>query len=98
MSTPFEMQPEFMEALTDAHEAASAGITGALTVVTPAQMSLFSMSLGAIAVGNMIPVMYETTGNNVASAAMTAAKYGAMSAATHSVDAIHTAVDGAVEA
>lgn len=94
---PFEMQPEFMEGLKAAQEAASTAITSAFSVVTPAQMSSFSMALGPIAVANMIPAMYETTANNVTSGMLTAAKHGMLGAATHIVDATHAAVDAATD-
>ena len=93
----FEMQPEFMESLTDAQEAAGAAITTAFSAVTPAQMSSFSMALGPIAAANMIPAMFESTANNVASGMLTAAKHGMLGAATHIVGATHTAVDAATD-
>lgn len=98
MPTPFEMQPEFMAVLTDAQQAASAAITTAFGAVTPAQMSSFSMALGPIAVANMIPAMFESTANNVASGMMTAAKHGLLGAATHISHAAQSNVDGTVEA
>lgn len=91
----FEMQPEFMEALTDAQEAAGTAITTAFGAVTPAQLSSFATALGPIAAANMIPAMFESTANNVASGMMTAAKHGMLGTATHIVGATHTAVDAA---
>lgn len=81
--TSFGMEPEFMEGLNDAQQAACAGINAAFSAVTPTVLADFSMALGPIACANMIPAMYESTANNVMSGTMTAANHGLLGAATH---------------
>ncbi|OBJ52949.1 hypothetical protein [Mycobacterium sp. 1423905.2] len=93
----FEMQPEFMQGLTAAQEAASTAITSAFSMVTPAQLSSFSMALGPIAVANMIPAMYESTANNVASGMLTAANHALLGGATHISQAAYIAADSATD-
>ncbi|BDB43694.1 MULTISPECIES: hypothetical protein [Mycobacterium] len=89
----FSMQPEFMEGLIDAQDGASATISSAFGAVTPAVLASFSVALGPIAVANMIPAMYESTGNNVMSGMMTAANHAALGAATHISQGAYVATD-----
>jgi hypothetical protein len=89
----FAMEPEFMQGLTAAQQAASTAITSAFSAVTPAQLSSFSMALGPIAVANMIPAMYESTANNVMSGMMTATNHALLGTATHISQAAVVAAD-----
>ncbi|QLL05993.1 hypothetical protein [Mycobacterium vicinigordonae] len=91
----FEMQPDFMQGLTTAQETAGTMITTAMSTITSAQMSSFSMALGPIAAANMIPAMYESAANNLASGMSTAAKHGLLGVATHISNATHAAADAA---
>lgn len=93
----FELQQGFVEKLIDAQEAASTAITTAFSAVTPVQTSSFAMALGPIAAANMIPAMFESTANNVASGMSTAAKHGMLGAATHIVGASHAELDTATD-
>ncbi|ORA11878.1 hypothetical protein [Mycobacterium asiaticum] len=89
----FAMQPDFMQGLVAAQEAACTAITSAFSTVTPAQLSSFSMALGPIAAANMIPAMYESTANNVMSGMLTATNHALLGVATHVSDAAHAAAD-----
>ena len=91
------VQPEVMEQINDAQEAASTGITTAISAVTPTVLSSFSMALGPIAAANMIPAMYESTANNVMTGMMTAANHAALGVATHMSQAAYTAADTATD-
>jgi hypothetical protein len=91
----FEMQPEFMQGVTAAQEAASSGITSAFSAATPAQLSSFATALGPLAVGNMIPAMFESTGNNVMQGMLTALNHSLLGTATHISQAAYTAADSA---
>lgn len=91
----FELQHDFMQGLTTSQETADTVISTALSTVTSTQLSSFSMALGPIAAANMIPAMFESAANNVASGMTTAAKHGLLGVATHITDAQHAAVDAA---
>lgn len=93
MSESFGMIPGFMSAITAAQQGASAGITGAFALVTPAELASISTALGPIAVANMIPAFYEATGNNVTSGMLTAVNHGMLGASTHMAQASYLHVD-----
>lgn len=93
MTQSFGMVPEVMAAMTAAQQAASAGITSAFSVVTPAQLSGFATALGPIAVTNMIPAFFEATGNNVTAGMGTAMNHAMLGVSTAAAQASYTMVD-----
>ena len=92
----FGLSPGFMQGLTAAQQGAASMISGAYSLVTPAELSTFATALGPLAAGNMIPQMFETTATNVTSGLLTAGHHIGLGAATTAVQAAHTAVDEAV--
>lgn len=78
----FAMEPEFVRGISQAQKTASTAINTAFSAVTPAQLSSFAGALGALAVPNMIPAMFESTANNVMSGLMTAANHEFLGVAT----------------
>lgn len=95
MAEDFAMVPGVMSAMTGAQQAASAAITSAFSLITPAQLASFSTALGPIGVANMIPAFYEATGNNVTSGMLTAVNHGMLGVSTEAAQASYTKVDDA---
>ena len=93
----FEMQPEFMQGLTEAQEEAHALITTTYSSLTSAQLADWSMVYGPLAAGNMIPALYETCASNLTSALQTAVKHLELGITTNVVQGVHQAVDSATE-
>ena len=76
------MEPEFVQGLSHAQKTAGTVINTAISAITPAQLTSFAGALGALAVPNMIPAMFESTANNVMSGMMTAANHELLGVAT----------------
>jgi hypothetical protein len=91
------MQPEFMQGVIEAHQDAHAVITGSYSALTTAQLATWSFTYGPLAVGNMIPALYETTSTNLMSALETAVKHLDLSVATNVVQGTHEAIDTVTE-
>lgn len=87
--------PGFMQALTAAQQGAASLISGAYSLVTPAELSSFATALGPLAAGNMIPSMFETTATNVASGMVTAGHHVGLGAATTAAQTSFTTADEA---
>lgn len=96
MAEDFAMVPGAMSAMTAAQQAASAGITSAFSLITPAQLASFSTALGPIGAANMIPAFCEATGNNVTSGMLTAVNHGMLGVSTEAAQAGYTKIDQAV--
>jgi hypothetical protein len=94
---PFAMQPEFMEGLTAAQTGAHALITGSYSGLTSAQLAAWSFAYGPLAVGNMIPALYESSANNFTGAIQTAVNHLGLGIATNLVQGAHEAADTITE-
>jgi hypothetical protein len=92
-----EMDPKFLETLTNAQQGAATVITNGFTAVTPAELMMMAGALGALAAPNMIPAMFESTANNVASGMMTATNHAELGVATNLSQGAYTAADGALD-
>jgi hypothetical protein len=93
MSSEFEMNPVVMQGIQGAQDGASALITGSYSAVTSEMLSNWSIVYGPLAVGNMIPALWQTMGSNFTSAIGTAFNHGLLSVATGVVDTTQVATD-----
>jgi hypothetical protein len=91
----FEMQPEFMSALTSGFQGASAAIQTAYSAMTPTVVAGFCVPIGALGVGNIIPVINSTSATNFASGTLNAVTHEGLGAATTTSAATFKAADTA---
>jgi hypothetical protein len=91
--TDFEMQPEFMSALTGGFHGASTAIQTAYSAMTPMVVSGICVPLGALAVPHMIPAVCNTSATNFASGTLNATTHSALGGATQVSSATFTAAD-----
>ncbi|WP_242657368.1 hypothetical protein [Mycobacterium talmoniae] len=84
-----------MSAMTAAQQGVFSAITGAFSVITPAQLSGFATAVGPIGVANMIPAFFEATSNNVTSGMLSAVNNSLLGAGTQAAQSAFVKLDEA---